>query len=176
MTLSRVRVAAGYALFAAVLLLARPSAGSLLAALPLALFGEALRLWASGHIEKTHALATGGPYAHSRNPLYLGSVLLALGAGIAARSPAAIAAIAAYFVVFYPAIVAEEATFLRAKFPLEYAAWERDVPLFLPRAWPGGARSSRFAWRRVAANREWRTALALPLIFAVLWARGRYLP
>jgi protein-S-isoprenylcysteine O-methyltransferase Ste14 len=176
MTLSRVRVAAGYAVFVIALFCARPTTGSILAAIPLALLGQALRLWAAGHIEKTHALATGGPYAHTRNPLYLGSVLLALAAGLAAASPWAIAAIATYFVVFYPAIVAEEAAFLRAKFPHEYAAWASQVPLFLPRVSSGGPRSSRFSWRRVAANREWRTALALPFVFALLWARGRYVP
>lgn len=175
MKLSRVRVAAGYAVFVIVVWSARPTTGSLLSALPVAVLGEALRLWASGHIQKTQALATGGPYAHTRNPLYVGSVLLALAAGIAAASPWAIVALAAYFVTFYPEVVAEEQAFLRAKFPLEFADWQKAVPLFLPRLTPGGPRASRFSWARVAANREWRTALALPGVFALLWARGRYL-
>jgi len=175
MKLSRVRVAAGYAASVIVLWSARPTTGSLLAALPAAVLGEALRLWASGHIEKTRSLATGGPYAHTRNPLYVGSALLALAAGIASASPWALAALAAYFVTFYPSIVAEEQAFLRAKFPHEFAEWEEAVPLFLPRSLPRGPRSSRFSWARVAANREWRTALALPLVFALLWARGHYL-
>ena len=63
----------------AALVLARPTPVSLALGLPLALLGEALRLWASGHIEKTKALATGGPYAHTRNPLYVGSLLMAIG-------------------------------------------------------------------------------------------------
>jgi len=175
MTPSRVRVAAGYAAFVIVLWSARPTTGSLLSAVPVAVLGEAIRLWASGHIQKTQALATGGPYAHTRNPLYVGSVLLALAAGIAAASPWAIAALAAYFVAFYPKVVAEEQAFLRAKFPHEFAEWEEAVPMFLPRLTPGGPGASRFSWARVAANREWRTALALPLVFALLWARGRYL-
>jgi protein-S-isoprenylcysteine O-methyltransferase Ste14 len=174
MTLSKLRVAAGYLVFVVVVVAARPTTGSLLAAAPLALLGEAVRVWASGHIEKTTALATGGPYACTRNPLYVGSVLLALAAGIAARSPWAIAALFAYFVVFYASVVSEEAAFLRARFPLEYGEWERAVPLFLPRLTPAGPRGSRFSWARVRANREWRTALALPFVFAVLWARGRY--
>lgn len=176
MSLSAVRVAAGYVAFAVVLAAAAPTPLSLLVAAPFAALGEAVRLWASGHIEKTIALATGGPYAHTRNPLYLGSVLLAFAAGLASASPWAIAALGAYFAVFYPAIVAEEAAFLRRKFPDAYAAWESAVPLFLPRLEPAGPRASRFAWARVARNREWRTAAALPLVFALLWARGRYLP
>lgn len=174
MTPSRLRVAVGYLAFVIVLAAARPTTLSLLAALPVALLGEAIRVWASGHIEKTRALATGGPYAHTRNPLYVGSVLLALAAGVAAVRPGAIAALAAYFVAFYPSVVSEEARFLRARFPLEYGEWEKAVPLFLPRLAPAGPRESRFSWARVRANREWRTALALPVVFAALWARGRY--
>lgn len=176
MKLSGIRVAAGYLVFLVVLATARPTLGSLAVAAPVALAGEALRIWAAGHIEKTFRLASGGPYAHTRNPLYLGSGLLAFAAGIASASLWAIAALAGYFAVFYPAIVAEEAAFLRAKFPAECVEWERAVPLFLPRLTPAGPRDSRFAWARVAQNREWRTALALPFVFALLWARGRYLP
>ena len=75
MRLSRARVPAGWALGALLLALSRPSADSLLVGMLVALPGELLRLWAAGHIDKTRSLATGGPYAHTRNPLYLGSLL-----------------------------------------------------------------------------------------------------
>ena len=156
---SRHRVAAGWLVGLLVVVLARPTPWSLLVGLPLACIGEALRLWASGHIEKTKLLATGGPYAHSRNPLYVGSLLIALGV-----------AVAAYVLAFYPAVVREEAAFLAAKFEAEYAAWAAAVPLFWPRLAPGGPRSSRFEWARVRMNREWRTALAVPLLAVVLLA------
>ena len=135
-----------------------PRPSSLLVGLPLASLGEALRLWASGHIEKTKRLATGGPYAHSRNPLYVGSLLIALGVAVACASPWVVLAVAAYFLAFYPAVMREEAAFLAAKFPAEYAAWAAAVPLFWPRLAPGGPRASRFDWARVRMNREWRTA------------------
>jgi protein-S-isoprenylcysteine O-methyltransferase Ste14 len=157
---------------ALVLWLARPRPAGLLAGTCLALLGEALRLWASGHIEKTRALATGGPYAHTRNPLYLGSLLLALGVAAAAGHPAVVALTAAYFAAFYPAVMREEATFLRARFAPEYAAWAAEVPAFLPRLTPGGPRASRFRWERVAANREWRTAAALLLLALLLHWRS----
>jgi protein-S-isoprenylcysteine O-methyltransferase Ste14 len=175
MRLSRLRVPAGWVLGLLVLGLSRPSTLTLALGLTLALPGELLRLWASGHIDKTRALATGGPYAHTRNPLYLGSLLLALGVAVASASVWVVLAVCVYFVAFYPAVMREEATFLRAKFP-EYAAWEHDVPLFLPRLAPGGARTSRFSWSQVSVNREWRSALALPLLVALLYARGRWLP
>ena len=170
---SRLRVVFGYAAGVIVLLLARPTPRSLLVAVPLALLGEGLRLWASGHIEKTQRLATGGPYAHTRNPLYLGSATIALGVAAACASAAAALGVAVYLAAFYPSVMREEAAFLRRKFGEEYEAWAREVPMFLPRLTPGGPRRTRFDWARVRVNREWRTAAALPLVGLLLFARGR---
>lgn len=152
--------------------LARPRASLLAAGLALALVGEVVRLWASGHIEKTRALATGGPYAHTRNPLYFGSVLIGLGVAVAAATPWSVGLVACYFAAFYPRVMREEAAFLRGKFPEEYERWAVAVPLFLPRLTPAGPRATRFEWNRVGGNREWRTALALPAVAALLLLRG----
>jgi protein-S-isoprenylcysteine O-methyltransferase Ste14 len=173
--LSRLRVPAGYLVGALVIALARPSPLSLAIGAALAAAGEAVRIWASGHIEKTRRLATGGPYAHTRNPLYVGSALMAIGLAAGTASPWVVAAAALYFAAFYPPVIREESAFLRDKFGEEYAAWAAAVPAFLPRLTPGGPRQSRFDWARVGANREWRTALALPLLVALLYARGRWL-
>lgn len=173
--MSRYRVPCGYVAGVLVFLLARPTRPSLVGGTILAVLGEAVRLWASGHIRKTQVLATGGPYAFSRNPLYVGSVVLALGVAVASASPWVVLAVTAYFLTFYPAVMREEAGFLAGKFP-EYADWAREVPLFLPRLTPGGPRSSRFDWALVRKNREWRTALALPVLVILLYARGRFLP
>ncbi len=136
----------------------------------LALLGELIRIWASGHIEKTLRLATGGPYAHTRNPLYLGSVLMAMGLVESARHPISVAAGLAYLVVFYPFIIKEEAKFLRDKFPSEYHEWAKHVPLFVPRLRPGGPRKSTFQLTRLLANREWRSLLGLALLAAfMIW-------
>jgi protein-S-isoprenylcysteine O-methyltransferase Ste14 len=167
---SRYRVTAGWLVGVLALAFARPSLVWLLAALPLAFAGEAVRIWASGHIEKTKCLATGGPYAHSRNPLYVGSLLIALGVALACASPWVVLAVAVYFLAFYPSVMREESVFLAGKFPAEYAAWAAAVPLFWPRLRPGGQRSSRFDCERVRTNREWRTAAALPLLAVLLFA------
>jgi protein-S-isoprenylcysteine O-methyltransferase Ste14 len=169
---SRLRVPAGYVLGILALVLARPSVRSLLWAVPLVLAGEAIRVWASGHLEKTRALATGGPYAHTRNPLYVGSALLALGVAVASASPGVVGAVAAYFLAFYPRVVREEAAFLRGKFGPDYEKWAAEVPLFWPRLRPAGPRGSRFERRRVSLNREWRTAAALPAAALLLYLRG----
>ena len=167
---SRYRVPAGWLVGLVVAVLARPTPRWLLLGLPLAVAGEAIRIWASGHIEKTRRLATGGPYARSRNPLYVGSLLIALGVAVACANPWVVLAVAAYFLAFYPPVMREEAAFLAGKFPGEYAAWAAAVPLFWPRLSPAGPRESRFEWARVDANKEWRTALALPLLAALLLA------
>jgi protein-S-isoprenylcysteine O-methyltransferase Ste14 len=169
--LSGIRVAAGWALGILTIALARPSLPSIAAGLSVAAIGELVRLWASGHIEKTEKLATGGPYAHTRNPLYVGSTLLALGVAIAAHSLIVVAAAVVYFAVFYPAVIAEESRFMRGKFGEEYDAWSRVVPAFFPRVTPGGARTSRFSWARVKKNREWRTVCALPILGLLFYLR-----
>jgi len=169
---SRLRVPAGYALGVLVVLMARPSLGSVAVGLALATVGEALRIWASGHIDKTRALATGGPYAHTRNPLYLGSMLIGLGVAVGSSSPWVVLAVAAYFAAFYPSVMREEAAFLEERFSERYRGWARQVPSFVPRLWPAGPRDSRFRWSTVASNREWRTVLALPAMAALLYLRG----
>jgi protein-S-isoprenylcysteine O-methyltransferase Ste14 len=166
----------GYLAGAMVLLLARPTLVSTALGSVFALLGEGLRVWASGHIEKSRSLATGGPYAHTRNPLYLGSVLIALGVVVAAASPWIVPVAAGYLLIFYPRAIREEAAFLGQKFPEEYRSWAAQVPLFLPCLRPRGPRQSSFDWSRVSANREWRTALALPVLVLVLYARVRWLP
>jgi protein-S-isoprenylcysteine O-methyltransferase Ste14 len=170
---ARWRVRLGYAAGLAALGLARPDVVLLVAGFAVAFLGECVRLWASGHIEKTVRLATGGPYAHSRNPLYVGSVLMGIGMGVAAGSPWVALAILLYFAAFYPSVIRSEARFLEGKFGETYAAWAREVPLFLPRVTPAGPRESRFSWDRIRANKEWRTALALPLVALALYLRSR---
>ena len=174
MSLSRLRVPLGYLAGLLVVALARPRPWSIAAGLALAVLGEAIRLWASGHIEKTRRLATGGPYAHTRNPLYLGSTLMAFGLAIASANVVVLIAVAVYLAVFYPAVIREESAFLAARFPAEWAAWSREVPAFLPRPTPGGPRETTFDRARVRENREWRTAAALPAAAALLAARAYF--
>ena len=100
--------------------------------------------------------------------MYLGSTLMAAGIALASASPWAALAGAVYFLAFYPSAIRGEAAFLATRFPETFAPWAREVPAFVPRLTPGGPRTSRFAWTRVAVNREWRTLLAVPLALVVL--------
>lgn len=172
---ARPRVILARTLGFAVLLVVQPTPGSVLLAAPFAFLGEGLRIWASGHIEKRRSLATGGPYAYTRNPLYLGSLLLIFGAVVASASPWVGLIAALYIGAFYPRVLHEEARFLAERFGDDYATWAAKVPLFVPRLTPGGPRASSFAWSRVLSNREWQAALVIPLVAALLlglyWVR-----
>ena len=158
------------------IILAQPRTLTLVIGSAVSLIGLIVRAWAAGHIRKNAALATTGPYAYTRNPLYLGSLAIGIGLAAAGQSLAAAALVLAYFAVFYPPLMRDEAAFLQRRFPEDYAGWARAVPLLVPRLLPAGPRATRFRWQRVRANREWRTLLALPLFALLLYARGRWLP
>ncbi len=135
----------------------------------IALAGAFLRLWAAGHIEKGRVLTQGGPYAFTRNPLYLGSFIMALGTIIAGHGYwwLLLALVAFFAVYYYPVMKAEEQELLEShgdKF-LEYS---KRVPFFFPGFRRPGVGSSTFLWSRVIRNREHHTVAGLILAVALL--------
>lgn len=129
------------------------------------MLGLLLRAWATGHLEKDQRLATTGPYAYMRNPLYAGTVIVALGIVIASRSLwlAVIFAIS-FLLVYLPSIELEE-QHLRDIFP-QYASYASRVHRFLPLAkWQG--REARFSFALYLRNREYKAALGF--LVAVAW-------
>lgn len=167
--LARLRVPLGWILGLGALSLARPTPKLLLAGAGIALLGEGVRLWASGHLEKNRRLTTTGPYAWTRNPLYLGSLFVGLGFGIATgRIPLMVALVALFLLVYVP-VMKREALGLREAYPAEYAAYASRVPLFLPRPPLGsGTPEAGFAWNRVLQNREHVTVLGLLVVVGML--------
>ena len=163
----RIRVPLGFVFAALYVWLARPTWRSLLAGSLLSVCGVILRALASGHVRKNEQLTTTGPYAYTRNPLYLGSLIIALGFTLASRSwiVAAIAA-AMLFGIYVPVIRSEE-KFLRSRFP-QFDEYCREVPRLWPRfpAAPGstGEFSSDLFWK----HREYNAALGTAAIIAVL--------
>lgn len=172
--LARWRVPLGWLLGLTALYVARPTAGTLLAGVVVSLFGEGLRLWASGHLEKNRRLSTDGPYAWTRNPLYLGSLLVGLGFCLATGRPVLVIVLAVVFLLVYLPVMKREAARLEESFPGDYAAYAARVPLFVPRPPAEGPRpesespSSRFSWTRVRENREHWTVLGLLLVVTIL--------
>ncbi len=153
----RIRVPAGFAFAALYLWLARPTAISIVAGAAVAAVGLGLRAWASGHVSKAEEITQSGPYAYTRNPLYLGSIIVGAGFAIAARDLwIAIGMLALLLAVYIPVIRWEEA-WLRAHLQGfdQYAA---RVPRLLPRLTPAGAPGA-FSRERYLKHREYNALL-----------------
>lgn len=154
---ARLRVPTGFVVAALFAALARPSPASLAAGLPLAFAGLALRAWASGHLEKNLALATSGPFAYTRNPLYLGTLTVAAGFALAARNLWLAVLFALYFGLAYLPAISEEESYLRQIFP-GYAEYAARVPRLVPRLAPV-KRSGCFRRALYVRNREYQALL-----------------
>jgi protein-S-isoprenylcysteine O-methyltransferase Ste14 len=151
---ARLRVPAGFALAASSAWFSRPTFHSLALGLPISAVGIWIRAWAAGHLAKNQALATGGPYAYTRNPLYTGTLLVAVGLVIASRSTGLAVLFGCIFVLVYLPVIELEEQHLRKLFP-EYAAYARRVPKLRPR-WPDNRASLPFRWSLYAKNREYQ--------------------
>ncbi len=138
-----------------------PTPRSLLIGLPASLGGLALRAWAAGHLAKNQRLAISGPYAFTRNPLYLGTLLTAIGLAAAGNSiELALLFTVLFAVVYLPAIELEE-QHLRAILP-GYAEFAARVPLLIPR-WPPSLGPDRFSAALYVKNREYQALLGWAL-------------
>ncbi|HXJ92121.1 MAG TPA: isoprenylcysteine carboxylmethyltransferase family protein [Terriglobia bacterium] len=156
---ARWRVPLGFGLSLAYLLLAQPTVPFLAAGGAVAFGGLLLRGWAAGHLEKGSSLATAGPYALTRNPLYLGSTLIGAGFALAGRSLLMVAAFALLLILIYGPVIRREEQFLRDRFGDAYRHYEARVPLFLPRLVRELASNEKFQWSRYKKNREYEAAL-----------------
>ncbi len=166
---ARLRVTCGFVMVAAFAWFSRPDARSLAWGLPVSALGLALRAWATGHVEKNLRLAQSGPYAYVRNPLYVGTLIVAAGFAIAARQWGLGALFAAVFLLIYlPAIELEE-QHLRKLFP-GFAAYAGRVPALWPTLTP--LRSpEHFRWDLYVRNREYQALAGFLLGAAYLIVR-----
>jgi len=168
---ARLRVPSGFLLVAVFAWFSRPVAASLLWGLPVSLAGLALRGWAAGCLAKNQRLATGGPYAYTRNPLYLGTLLVAAGLAIAARSAGLALLFAAIFFFVYLPVIQLEEQHLREIFS-EYEAYAGQVPGLWPRLRTAAlpVAGTRFGWRLYRKNQEYQAAMGLAAgMLFLLW-------
>jgi len=170
----RIRVPLGFAFALLYLWLARPTWPSLALGGVLIVPGIVLRALASGHVRKNEALATTGPYAHTRNPLYLGSLLIGTGFAIAARSWAVGVLVVAMLFAIYVPVIRDEEKFLRENFP-EFEEYARRVPRMLPRIVPArlGGENGRFSLELYLKHKEWNALLGTVAMCALLWLKMR---
>jgi protein-S-isoprenylcysteine O-methyltransferase Ste14 len=130
--MQRIRVPFGFLLAPLMLIIAHPNRASMALGAGVAVLGLALRAWASGHLRKNDELTISGPYAHTRNPLYLGTLVLGIGISICSGALWFVALFGfAYLLVYVPVMIAEART-MRALFPDEYDRYSSRVPMFLP--------------------------------------------
>ena len=164
----RIRIPLGFLSAIAFVWLAHPTRTSLIAGSLVMLPGLLLRGLASGHVQKDKQLTTSGPYAYTRNPLYLGSLMLAAGFAIAARSWWIVAILVLMFALIYVPVIAGEERYLRQTFP-EYGDYARHVPRMFPRltAYRGGGQSV-YSSARFWKHREYQATLGCVVMLAIL--------
>jgi protein-S-isoprenylcysteine O-methyltransferase Ste14 len=175
----RWRVRVGYPVALVYLALARPTLLSLATGGMIGAIGLLIRAWAAGHLRKHQVLAMGGPYAFTRNPLYLGSVILAAGFMVAGKSIWAATVVAGYLGLFYPAVMRREEAELQRHYGEDFEKYAARVPLFWPsvrRSEAGGKCKEKFSGQLYRGNREYQAAIGFLLGLAALWARMRWLP
>ena len=157
--LARYRVRLGFVTAAAVLWLARPTLGSLAIGGAIAVVGEAIRIWAAGHLDKGREVTASGPYRVTRHPLYLGSCVMGVGLAIASRSWIVWVIVLAYLGFTVTAAIRSEEGHLTEKFGSAYPAYRDGRIVDAQR---------RFTAARVMANREYRAMLGLAAALALL--------
>jgi protein-S-isoprenylcysteine O-methyltransferase Ste14 len=160
--LAKWRVSLGYALGLVALWLASPTPRSLALGAAIGAVGEALRIWAAGHLQKGREVTSTGPYAITRHPLYAGSTIMGVGLAIAANSLVVAALVFVYLAVTITAAIRSEEAHLTDKFGGDYPAYRSGTVSPAPRG---------FSLARAVKNREYRALLGLIAVLLILAAR-----
>ena len=168
---ARWRVRLGYALALVYVWLAAPTVTSIEVGAVYVAAGLLLRGFSAGHLRKQESLATTGPYDWTRNPLYLGSAVLACGFLVAGRSIVAAFLVAAYFLLIYPPVMRREERELRARFGAAFDDYAARVPLFLPRPAAVKQDGNGFQWKSYMRNREFNATIGSAVGFVLLWLK-----
>jgi protein-S-isoprenylcysteine O-methyltransferase Ste14 len=150
--------------------LARPTWKSIAVGTVVALPGLLLRALASGHVKKNEELTTSGPYAYTRNPLYLGSLIMAVGFAIAAQSLSILALMLVMFFAIYLPVIQSEEQFLHGKFT-DFSEYSRNVPRLFPRLTRFGNEGASFSPALYAQHREYNAILGTAAVIAALVAK-----
>ena len=162
--IARLRVTIGFIASIAVLWLAQPTALSLALGTLVAVIGEAIRVWAAGHLEKGREVTRSGPYGVTRHPLYLGSSLIGIGLAIASASLFVAVLVVGYLAITLTAAIRTEEAHLTDKFGAAYPAYREGR---------GAVERRCFSFARAMRNREYRAILGLLFVMSVLTWKTR---
>ncbi|HEY0458300.1 MAG TPA: isoprenylcysteine carboxylmethyltransferase family protein [Pyrinomonadaceae bacterium] len=172
--LQRLRVPLGF-LFAIIFLaFAKPAFSTLIAGAIVSIIGILIRAWASGHIRKNQNLAVSGPYAFTRNPLYLGSFLLGVGFTVASGVWWLALIFIVLFLGIYLPVMRVEAEDLAQIFGADFDEYKQNVPLFFPRLTPWKNSTEKFNFQLYLRYREYRAAFGLVAAWSVLAAKAYF--
>ena len=168
----RIRVPAGFAFTALFLLLARPTGRTMLASLLLVVLGLWLRGYAAGYVRKNAELTTSGPYAYTRNPLYLGSMLIAFGFGGASASWFLVGCLAVLFAAIYVPTIRSEEEYLRGRFA-GFDRYAAQVPRLFPRLRAAVSSQARGSFSRALYlhHREYNSLMGAGAVYLALALR-----
>lgn len=176
---ARWRVRLGYFLAVFVLWFARPTPLSVALGAIVGAMGLSLRAYAAGYLHKQSVLTVTGPYGYTRNPLYLGSSVLALGAGIATRSWISAAILVVYFALVYAMVMRREEQELFLQHGEAFKVYAAAVPLFFPRmtaAKLDGSVAGSFSFAQYKKNHEYEAAVGFLLLLLVFLLKWRFWP
>src|SRR5262249_39565068 len=158
--LQRIRVTSGYVFAAIFIIFCRPTAELLAIGVGIAIIGLAIRAWACGHLRKQAELDTSGPYAYTRNPLYVGSFLITVGFAVASGVWWLGLLSIAFFLGIYLPVMNVEKRELEEVLGDEYRDYEAGVPVFFPRVTPWKKKSDRkFDFQLYLKNGEYSAAI-----------------
>jgi protein-S-isoprenylcysteine O-methyltransferase Ste14 len=169
--LARLRVALGWVFGALVIVLAHPTSGTIAIGMSIAASGEALRVWAAGHLNKAREVTSSGPYRWMSHPLYVGSSIMGVGLAIACANVAVAVLIAVYLALTMTAAIKSEEAYLRRAFGEQYDLYKQGVAA--KRASTSAA-ARRFSLRQAIANREHRAIVGLLIAMLLLALKATY--
>ena len=173
--LQRLRVPLGFLFAVVFLVFAKPTALSIAIGICVAIIGVAMRAWASGHIRKASVLAVSGPYAYTRNPLYVGSFILGVGFTVAANVWWLAILFTILFIGIYLPVMRVEADDIRRIFSEDFNEYERNVPVFIPRLTAWKKTSEKFDFGLYLQYREYRAAIGVIAAIGILAAKAYFL-
>ncbi|MFN0277108.1 MAG: methyltransferase family protein [Pyrinomonadaceae bacterium] len=174
-TIQRLRVPLGFLFAVVFLLFAKPTVISLAIGGGIAFIGLTIRAWASGHIKKASVLAVTGPYAYTRNPLYVGSFIMGVGFTVASNVWWLALLFIALFIGIYLPVMRVESGDIRQIFGEDFDEYEQNVPVFIPRLTPWKKAGGKFDFGLYLQYREYRAFWGVIVAVGILAAKAYFL-
>lgn len=163
----RHRVKIGILIAVIIIIISKPNKWSILGGFTLSIIGNLLRFWASGYIKKEREIAKSGPYSLTRNPLYLGNLIIGMGFCLASWQIISILVFLLYFFLFYIPLIKGEEKRMTELFKNTYLEYRKSVPVFFPRL-KRFEKTEGFSFKNSLENKEWRAILSNLLFYLTI--------